>query len=769
MPALHTPPPVRSQGSHPKLTVNRRCGIAMAVVLMSLGSSAWGQAIDKATLDQVKDATVFVKLSAGKLQGSGSGFVIRTTTDTVLVLTNRHVAAPSPDELPEKAAVELRVVLRSGTPQEEELPARVLAYDDREVRDLAVLEVRGVHNPPRPILADQTATEADFIETMPAYALGFPLGGRVQQIADNLRQNPAITVIPMTIGSLRRDEANRLARVQLNGAMIEGNSGGPIVDPKGRLVGVAVSRVRNEAVGFAIPPSVISGFLAGDVGGHTAEVVQYQGTSPQVSLKLRLVDPLSKVRGVAVRYARQANAAAPKPDPKGAPSLLPGGTSVPLSMKEGTAAGQFGVPVSTAEDRKLLVQFVVTDLSGTVRFSKPVPVTLPEKPGVITGWSEDSDRPKTLAKWSCQSNIGEGVKMAHQPGATTIDLAGGAPLINAPQYRLFTAPCAMVRVQGDFVAVVKVTNDFDPGGDVLTLPNKAKAKMTFQGAGLLVWQDERNFIRLERCKGSLPGLELAHRILVEVYKGGKEAFTSYMNVPEGPIALVVVRKGGSVQFLFAIPPGKNVVFREMPVDFSHEVLVGVAATNLSKRPFQAKFEDFTLKTLEGKEFDVKPVALPRLAGGGSERRADGTWVMEGATMKVVKTVGGNPAVPQPNMDQFKGVWSDNRQLVWSAAKMGEALTLEVPVEADGKYELKAVFTTAPDYARVRLALDDKTLTPAKDVDLFGKVTRPSGAMSLGTHTLKKGIHRLTVHVLGKNPSSSGYHFGLDELQLAPAR
>jgi hypothetical protein len=101
--------------------------------------------------------------------------------------------------------------------------------------------------------------------------------------------------------------------------------------------------------------------------------------------------------------------------------------------------------------------------------------------------------------------------------------------------------------------------------------------------------------------------------------------------------------------------------------------------------------------------------------------------------------------------------------------MGEALTLEVPVEADGKYELKAVFTTAPDYARVRLAFDDKTLAPAKDVDLYGKVIRPSGAMSLGTHTLKKGIHRLTVHVLGKNPSSSGFHFGLDELQLAPAR
>jgi len=39
-------------------------------------------------------------------------------------------------------------VFRSGTPQQQELPAKVLAHDDREIRDLAVLEDDKYYFPP---------------------------------------------------------------------------------------------------------------------------------------------------------------------------------------------------------------------------------------------------------------------------------------------------------------------------------------------------------------------------------------------------------------------------------------------------------------------------------------------------------------------------------------------------------------------------------------------------------------------------------------------
>ncbi len=207
----------------------------------------WGQAIDRQVLDQIQDATVFVKLKVPQVgEGSGSGFVIKATGDTVLVMTNRHVVVPEEGELPDGAKYEISVVFRSGTPQQQELPAQLLAHDDREVRDLAVLEVRGVKLPPRPIPANLTTAEADFYLTMPVYALGFPRGRSIQAVVGNIKDNPAITVNPMSISSLRKDESNRLARVQLNGSAIEGNSGGPLVDAKGRLVGVLVSRIRGK-------------------------------------------------------------------------------------------------------------------------------------------------------------------------------------------------------------------------------------------------------------------------------------------------------------------------------------------------------------------------------------------------------------------------------------------------------------------------------------------------------------------------------------------
>src|SRR5262245_44363561 len=113
------------------------------LVLMNLVGKVWGQTIDPQVLAQVKDATVFVKFKVGRIQGSGTGFVIKATSDTVLIRSNRHVVAP--DELPDGAKPEISVVFRSGTPDEQELPARVLAFDYREVRDLAVIEVQKVN------------------------------------------------------------------------------------------------------------------------------------------------------------------------------------------------------------------------------------------------------------------------------------------------------------------------------------------------------------------------------------------------------------------------------------------------------------------------------------------------------------------------------------------------------------------------------------------------------------------------------------------------
>ena len=42
-------------------------------------------------------------------------------------------------------------------------------------------------------------------------------------------------------------------------------------------------------------------------------------------------------------------------------------------------------------------------------------------------------------------------------------------------------------------------------------------------------------------------------------------------------------------------------------------------------------------------------------------------------------------------------------------------------------------------------------------------------MSLGTVSLDKGKHRLTITVQDKNPKSQGYSMGLDEIQVVPVK
>ncbi len=105
---------------------------------------------------------------------------------------------------------------------------------------------------------------------------------------------------------------------------------------------------------------------------------------------------------------------------------------------------------------------------------------------------------------------------------------------------------------------------------------------------------------------------------------------------------------------------------------------------------------------------AQPVALTRLVNTGTNRRSDGTVVLEGAALKILKTTAGT-AEPQNNMNQYKGRWSEDRQLVWQPLGKGESLTLEIPVDSTGKFEIKAKFTMAPDYGQIRLAMDTRPL------------------------------------------------------------
>jgi S1-C subfamily serine protease len=742
--------------------------------LLVLPGVTFGQTFEKRILDSVKDATVYIKIKVnGKMLGSGSGFVFKVLNGSVLVMTNRHVAVPDLDELPENAKVELSAVFRSGTPQEQELPGVLKGYGFGEISDLAVLEVKGLTQIPEPIKADMCVAESEMFETMQAYAIGFPLGGQIQQIAGNVKQNPAVTVNSMTISSLRRDESNILARIQFAGSIIGGNSGGPVVDAKGRLLGVVVSRLVGENVGFAVPPVVISEFLSGSLGEPLlVEVLGSVGPETQLKIVWRSIDPLGRAGSFGISYTHQPI----PPDGfkriaggnTGYP-LLPGATPVKMIKNGDQVSVTFPLPIKSQEDRKLHLQLVQFDFTGKIiANSIPLALMIPDRPGKIYDYKKEN-RAKSLAKWSCETNLAEGIKMKHQPGATTIDIPPGA-YNNAPQYNLFNAPCALVKVDGDFLAAVEIPNTFDPGGEGVLVPtSKHPLPFSFQSAGLLIWQDERNFVRFERNKKSEGGLAMVSQLLVEVYKNGKSVAIHYIDIPERQqVGVAAIRKGGSLRLLFGLLPDQLGTFYEMAIDFKSEVFVGVAAANLSKRTFHAKLENFQLMTLEKNPIEVKPFKMAKLVDTGYSKLPDGTCIYEGAGLRTTGKDGGS-VVPQTNMADFKGAWSDNRQLLWNNDKADGSVSLELPIEADGKYEIKAKFTLSPDYAIAKLDLDGRPLYKGSKIDFYSKDVRPTSLMTLGTLSLNKGKHKLNITAYKKNPKSSGYHFGLDELQLVPAK
>ena len=136
--------------------------------------------------------------------------------------------------------------------------------------------------------------------------------------------------------------------------------------------------------------------------------------------------------------------------------------------------------------------------------------------------------------------------------------------------------------------------------------------------------------------------------------------------------------------------------------------------------------------------------------------------MEGEKLKVLHITGGGTQTQ--DMLNFGDEWSAGAHLWWTGAQPGQKLVLAVPVEGAGKYELQAQFTKAVDYGIVQLYLNDQQL--GEPIDLYNDGVIPTGKVSLGTHELARGEHKLTVEVVGANEKAvKAYMFGLDWIKL----
>lgn len=291
--------------------------ISLASIFPALVDAEDGLSAD--LTKSLKMSTVYVKTEIVSLEFSGSGFVIKQDGDTALIATNQHVIG-KPKELQvggfipglrSRDRITLRrmqtalvaaqpkvtVVLHSGEPGEQVLPAEILSAS--EDPDLAILRVKGVKERLKPFDYQHPPT---LNETMTVYMLGFPFG---EVLATN-KGNPNITVGKGTVSSIRKDAAGKIVKVQIDGALNPGNSGGPVVDNKGNLVGVAVQTIQGSNIGLAIHPLEIVPLLEGSVGPMSLTTQSVAKNKPLVQLSFTVNDPMSKMKDVTVHYVTKA-------------------------------------------------------------------------------------------------------------------------------------------------------------------------------------------------------------------------------------------------------------------------------------------------------------------------------------------------------------------------------------------------------------------------------------------------------------------------------
>ena len=265
---------------------------------------------------KVGPSTVAVLVEGGAGRGEGSGVIWRS--DGVIV-TNHHVVA---------GARRVQVALASG----QRIGARVQASDPRT--DLAILRVRRDGLP----AAEIASTRPQVGEL--AVAMGAPLG------FENTATAGIVSGLDRSIPTGGRTPA-LVGLIQTDAPISPGNSGGPLANATGQVIGINVAYIPPQAravsIGFAIPStvardviselladgSVEHAFLGVQLGAVTADIAERFGLSadegalvlevvtgsPADRAGLRPGDLIVEVAGQPARQVEDVLAALRRRDP----------------------------------------------------------------------------------------------------------------------------------------------------------------------------------------------------------------------------------------------------------------------------------------------------------------------------------------------------------------------------------------------------------------------------------------------------------------------
>ncbi len=244
---------------------------------------------DSAVIDAVRQARPAVVTIINDMQphggffgsstvtASGSGVIVDTRG---YIVTNQHVIDGEKN---------LQVIYADGT----KAPASVVGADNSS--DIAVIKVDGK----MPAVA-QFGDSNGLLPGQVAIAIGSPLG--------DFRGTVTIGIV----SALNRRVGRQQGLIQTDAAINNGNSGGPLINSLGQVIGINTLVVRStnegnvaEGLGFAIPSNVVRDILAQLIAKGKVERpyigVTYQDVDPQLASELNL----NTTNGVVVTQVDQ--------------------------------------------------------------------------------------------------------------------------------------------------------------------------------------------------------------------------------------------------------------------------------------------------------------------------------------------------------------------------------------------------------------------------------------------------------------------------------
>lgn len=162
-----------------------------------------------------------------EVEGIGSGFIINEDGD---ILTNYHVV---------EGAQEVTVTLSTG----KEVKAKVVNYD--QTQDIAMIRLEGDVKVPAVAELGNSDTVKPGEEVI---AIGTPL-------SKDFAQTVTKGVVSAVGRTVTTDNGKQVNLIQTDAAINQGNSGGPLVNAQGQVIGINTLKLAGgaEGIGFAIP------------------------------------------------------------------------------------------------------------------------------------------------------------------------------------------------------------------------------------------------------------------------------------------------------------------------------------------------------------------------------------------------------------------------------------------------------------------------------------------------------------------------------------